>query len=64
MILREVMGEGAREEGGNDERLIEVTDRGEKSKMTEDQVDRLKERQDIRVAEQGDSATVLHRLRG
>jgi len=46
------------------ERLVEVTNSGQKSQMTRQEVDQLKERQDIRVNDQGDKATILNKIRG
>jgi len=66
--LREVDGENERQSGfrgrSDIERLIEVTNQGNTTQMTRDEVERLKEREDIRVADNGDKATVLNRLRG
>jgi len=58
--LREVDGDNLKQK----EHLVEVTDRGQSSQMTREEVDALKERQDIRIADQGDKATVLHKLKG
>jgi len=57
--LREIDGDNQKQE-----HLVEVIDRGEKTQMSREQVDQLKERQDIRVADEGNRATVLHRIRG
>ena len=58
--LREVDGDNVKQK----EHLVEVIDSGAKQKMTREEVDKLKERQDIRVNDQGDKATILHKLRG
>ena len=58
--LREVDNDNAKKP----EHLIEVTNQGQKTQMTREEVEALKERADIRVADKGDSATILHRLKG
>ena len=60
MLLREVTGDNLKEK----ERLIEVTNRGEKTQMTRAEVDKLKEREDIRVHEENNKAIILNKLRG
>lgn len=56
-------------EGDNQERdvsqvLREVNDGGQTTLMNQDQYEQLKNRQDIRLHEDGNQATVLHRLKG
>jgi len=58
--LREVDGDNVKQK----EHLVEVVDRGNKQQMTREEVDQLKERQDIRVNDQGNKATILHKIRG
>ena len=46
------------------ERLIEVTNAGQKSQMTREQLEEMKNRNDIKVHDNGDSATILHKIHG
>jgi len=64
--LREIDGDNLKEEQPEHKgtRLVEVTNQGQTSQMTREEVEALKERQDIRIADHGDKATVLNRLRG
>ena len=62
--LREVGGDNDKVVPHQPQHLVEVTNQGQKSQMTRDEVDSLKERQDIRVHDEGNKATVLHKLRG
>ena len=48
----------------NGVRLVEVTNSGTTSQMSREEVDQLKERQDIRVHDTGDKATILNKIRG
>ena len=61
--LREVNGDNERNEQPHGQRLVEVSNQGQKSKMSREEVEALKERQDIRVHDTGDKATILNRLR-
>jgi len=62
--LREVEGDNVTQQGiPQGQRLVEVSNSGTTSQMSREEVDALKERQDIRVHDEGDKATVLHRLR-
>jgi len=69
MLLREVNGENERLNNNtapqpSPQRLVEVTNAGQKSQMSRDEVDALKERNDIRVHDEGDRATILNKIRG
>jgi len=69
MVLREVNGENERLNSNNvqatlaPQRLVEVKNAGAISQMSREEVDALKERNDIRIHDEGDKATVLNRLR-
>jgi hypothetical protein len=65
-ILREVNGENERQQNTamSGQKLVEVTNAGQRSQMSREEVDALKERNDIRVHDQGDKATILNKLRG
>jgi hypothetical protein len=69
MLLRETIGdsqkENMRQEKG--ERLIEVTNNGQTSHISEVELNALKERQDIRIHESdssGKKVTILNKLKG
>lgn len=62
--LREVEGDNCEACKLPTQKLVEVTDAGKKTQMTTEQLQELKDRQDIRIKEDGDKATVLHKLNG
>ena len=68
-LLREVNGENERLNNNTQsqptpQRLVEVTNAGTKTQMTREEVEALKERNDIKVNDQGDTATILNKIRG
>jgi len=64
-LLREVTGDNNKEKQPvQKEHLVEVMDRGNVQQLSRAELEQMKEREDIRISDQGDKATVLHKLRG